>query len=129
MSKEEPEEELEADFKCPECGLKFIVESADTPSDKMEHILDKAMEKSGLSIWCQTCEKFVSVSGDVEDPDFLVEGEDCPECGSRFAMKVETGLSEMYLGMFKKGMEKYDYRLYCQECEEMRKPDQKVEII
>ncbi len=124
MSKDEEEEETE--FRCPECDSKFIIETGDTPSDKMSKILDKAIEKSSLEIYCQTCEEFVEISGDVEDPDLLVEGEDCTECGAKFAMKVETGLSEMYLGMFKQGMEKYDYSLYCQVCEEMRDPEQEV---
>lgn len=119
-------EDEEADFECPECGSKFIIETGDAPSEKMSKILDKAIEKSSLVIWCQKCEEFVEISGEVDDPDFLVEGEDCPECGSRFAMKVQTGLSDMYLGLFKQGMEKYDYRLYCQVCEEMRDPEQEI---
>lgn len=118
--------EEEQDFECPECNTKFVIESTNAPSGKMKKVMQKAMDRSSMEIWCQICEEFVPVNGEVTDPDFIVEGEDCEECGSHFAMKVETGLSEMYLDIFKKAMEKYDYKLYCQVCEEMKNPKQEV---
>lgn len=113
------------EYNCPQCGAKFVVESTADVSPRIEQLLDKFMERCDFALYCQNCEEYVDVQGNVEDPTFRVEG-DCPDCTSPFNMQVEVDISDTYLDYFEQGLKSIDYDLYCQTCDEMKSPEQEV---
>lgn len=53
----------------------------------------------------------------------LVGEGNCPECGDGLSLVVDQDLSEMYMKMFKKALDKFDYQIRCQKCDKMVDPD------